>query len=110
MKNNIQKNELKMIRNIDEWVKKYVKLIYKIIELRELNKFQKKYLNIGFEIYLVGMWGGSFESEEWCEENLNKKEYLYFEELIGKKIMDIDFKSWEEEGVIFKLIDDNIKV
>ena len=62
-------------------------------------------MNIGFEIHLDGLWGGSYESMEWCEENLNKKEYLYFKELLGDKLMSIDFKNWEEEGVIFKLID-----
>jgi hypothetical protein len=110
MKNNILKNELEVVRNINKWIKNYVKLIYKIMELRELNKFQKNDFNIGFEIYLDAYWGGSGGSNEWCEENLGKKEYLYFKELIGDKLMDIDFKSWEEEGVIFKLIDDNIKV
>ena len=110
MKNNILKNELEVVRNVNKWIKNYVKLIYKIMELRELNKFQKNDFNIGFEIYLDAYWGESCGSNEWWEENLSKKEYIYFKEIIGNKLMDIDFKSWEEEGIIFKLIDDSIKV
>lgn len=110
MKNNTHNNELKIDRDIIKWINKYVKLIYKIIELGELNKLQKNDLNIGFEIYLDGLWGGNYESMEWCEENLNKKEYLYFIELLGDKLMSIDFKNWEEEGVIFKLIDNSIRI
>ncbi len=110
MKNNKHKNELKVVRDTTKWINNYVKLIYKIIELRELNRFQKNDFNIGFEIYLDAYWCGSCENNEWCEENLDKKEYLYFKELIGDKLMNIRFKSWEEEGVIFKLIDNSIKI
>ena len=66
MKNNIQKNEIR------------ISLLNKINGIRKLTKSQKSDLEIGLDMYLQIILCGNIGSESWCEENLNKNRFCQF--------------------------------
>jgi hypothetical protein len=78
MKNNIQKNEMK------------ISLLNKINGIGKLTKSQKIDLEIGLDVYLQIRLCGNIGSESWCEENLNKEEFIYFMEYIGKDLEKVN--------------------
>ena len=98
MKNNIQKNEMK------------ISLLNKINGIGKLTKSQKIDLEIGLDVYLQIRLCGNIGSESWCEENLNKEEFIYFMEYIGKDLEkvnvcdDIEFYTLIENELGLKTI------
>jgi hypothetical protein len=93
MKNNIQKNEIR------------ISLLNKINGIRKLTKSQKSDLEIGLDVYLQIILCGNIGSESWCEENLNKKEFIYFMEYIGKDLEKVNYNDYTE---FYKLIEDEL--
>jgi hypothetical protein len=105
VKNN--RNKVSYIENL-KFIEMYVSLINKIVSCNSLNKNQKKELSIGYNIYLEGLLGGSWLDDEWYFENIEKMEYLYFMTLIGNELSELDFESWVEEEILWKLFTNSI--
>ncbi len=97
MKNNIQKNEIR------------ISLLNRINEIRKLTKSQKSNLEIGLDVYLQIILCGNIGSESWCEENLNKEGFIYFMEYIGKDLTKyLEKVNYSDDIEFYKLIEDEL--